>query len=130
MKVALLGPNGQLGRDILDAHRKSGEPFDLVPLARMPETVKRALTNLDFDVLVNCTGYHRTDEVEDSATLAFAVNAHAVQAMAQACASRRARLLHISTDYVFGGDAGRTSPLREDDPTAPVNIREKGYLAR
>ena len=128
MRVVLLGPNGQLGRDILCAHRKSGEPFDLVPLARdkldvaMPETVERALTNLDFDVLVNCTGYHKTDEVEDNAALAFAVNAHAVQAMARVCAAKRARLVHISTDYVFGGGIECATPLREDDPTAPVNV--------
>ena len=128
MRVVLLGPNGQLGHDILCAHRSSGEPFELVPLARdkldvaVPEVVERALANLHFDVLVNCTGYHRTDEVEDNASLAFAVNAHAVQAMARVCAAKRARIIHISTDYVFGGDAQRTRPLREDDPTAPVNV--------
>ena len=128
MRVVLLGPNGQLGHDILRAHRNSGEPFDLLALARdtldvaVPATVERVLASVAFDVLVNCTGYHKTDEVEDNATLAFAVNAHAVQAIAQACAARRARLLHVSTDYVFGGDVERDRPLREDDATAPVNV--------
>ena len=128
MRVLLLGANGQLGHDILFAHRNSGEPFDLLVLARdemdvaVPAAVERVLEGLHFDVLVNCTGYHKTDEVEDNATLAFAVNAHAVQAMAQACAAKRARFLHISTDYVFGGDVERARPLREDDPTTPVNV--------
>ena len=128
MRVLLLGSNGQLGHDILRAYENSGEPFELLPLARdrldvaVPGAVERVLASLDFDVLVNCTGYHKTDEVEDNAALAFAVNAHAVQAMARACAARRARLLHVSTDYVFGGDIERARPLREDDPTAPVNV--------
>ena len=128
MKALLLGPNGQLGRDIRQAHMEAGEPFDLVPLARdrldvsAPGTVERTLGEIEFDALVNCTGYHRTDEVEDNADLGFSVNAHAVQAMARACAAGRARFIHVSTDYVFGGDAGRAQPLREDDPVAPINV--------
>ena len=127
-RVLLLGPNGQLGHDILRAHESSGEPFDLLPLARgkldvaEPGAVERVLGGLNFDVAVNCAAYTRVDEVEDNATLAFAVNAHAVAAMAQVCASKRARLIHISTDYVFGGDVERRSALREDHPTAPVNV--------
>ena len=78
---------------------------------------------LDFDVLVNCTGYHKTDEVEENAALAVAVNAHAVQGLAEVCARRGARLIHVSTDYVFGGDSARaTHPLTEEDPVAPVNV--------
>ena len=127
-RVLLLGPNGQLGRDILRAHGKAEDPFDLLPLARgeldvaEPGAVERVLGGLDYDAAVNCAAYTRVDEVEDNATLAFAVNAHAVAAMAQVCASKRARLVHISTDYVFGGDVERASPLREDDPTAPVSV--------
>ena len=128
MKVLLLGPNGQLGHDVQRTHERAGAPFELLPLARdrldvaVPETVGRVLGGLDFEVLVNCTGYHKTDEVEDNAALAFAVNAHAVREMARACAAKRARLVHVSTDYVFGGGLGRAEPLREDDPIAPVNV--------
>ena len=127
-RVLLLGPNGQLGHDILRAHGKAGEPFDLLPLARdkldvaEPGAVERALGGLDFDAVVNCAACTRVDEAEDDAALAFAVNAHAVQAIAQACAAKRARLVHISTDYVFGGDVEWRRPLREDDPAAPVNV--------
>ena len=128
MRVVLLGPNGQLGCDVRRAHGGAGGPFQLLPLARdtldvsVPEMVEQVLRGLDFDALVNCTGYHKTDEVEGNAALAFVVNAHAVQAMARACAAKRARLVHISTDYVFGGDVTRARPLREDDPTEPVNV--------
>ena len=128
MRVVLLGPNGQLGVDVRRCHAQSGEPFELLSLGRdrldvaSPDAVERQFEDLDFDALINCTGYHRTDEVEDNAAVAVAVNAHAVQRLAQVCDRRQARLVHVSTDYVFGGDAGRTDPLTEDDPVAPVNV--------
>lgn len=128
MKVLLLGPNGQLGHDIRRLHEQEGGPFELIAVPRkqldvaVAGMVEKTLAAEDFDVLINCTSYHKTDEVEDNATSAFAVNTHAVQAMAQICATKRARLIHISTDYVFGGDVTRTRPLREDDPVAPVNV--------
>ena len=127
-KVLLLGPNGQLGHEIRRAHAASGEPFDLVPLGRdrldvaEPGAFERVLGDLDFEVLVNCAAWTRVDEAEDDAALAFAVNAHAVGAMARVCAAKRARFVHVSTDYVFGGDPARRRPLREHDPTAPVNV--------
>ncbi len=128
MRVVLLGPNGQLGCDVRRAHEEAGQPFEMLALARdklnvaEPDMVERVLDGLDFDILVNCTGYHKTDEVEGNAALAFAVNTHAVQAMARTCALKRARFIHVSTDYVFGGDRSHASPLREDDPTAPLNV--------
>ena len=127
-RVLLLGPNGQLGHDVIRAHVQAGEPFELCPLARdrldvaAPGAVERVLGGLDFDVLVNATAHNLVDRAEEEAAPAFAVNAHAVQAMARACAAKGARLFHVSTDYVFGGDAARTWPFREDDPIAPVNV--------
>lgn len=128
MRVLLLGPNGQLGHDIRQAHAAADAPFDLAGLTRAdldveaPNAVSQVLGDAGFDVLINCTSYHKTDEVEDNAGRAFAVNTHAVQAMAQACAAKRARFVHVSTDYVFGGDTARNRPLGEDDATAPVNV--------
>lgn len=127
LRVVLLGPNGQLGYDIQQVHEDTGGPFQLIPVGRdrldigLPG-MEETLRGWDFDVLLNCTGYHRTDEVEDNAALAFAVNAHAVQGLAQECERKGAWLIHISTDYVFGGDVSRETPLREDDPTAPINV--------
>ena len=127
-RVLLLGPYGQLGHDVRRAHAQSGEPFDLVPIPRetldlaAPGSIDRLLGSLRFDALVNCAAYTQVDLAEDDATGAFAVNTHAVQALARVCAVKRARLLHISSDYVFGGEAARRRPLREDEPTAPVNV--------
>ena len=128
LRALLLGPNGQLGHDIRRVHAESGDAIDLIPMARealnlaAPEAVERVLGGLEFDVLVNCAAHTAVDEAEDDAVLAFAVNAHAVRAMARACAAKRARLLHVGTDYVFGGDRVRRRPLREHDPIAPVNV--------
>lgn len=127
-KALLLGPNGQLGSEIRRVHGASPAGVDLIPLGRdkldvaAPRAVERVLGDLDFDVLVNCSGYTAVDEAEDAVALAFAINAHAVQAMARVCAVKRARLLHVGTDYVFGGDRALRRPLREDDPTGPVNV--------
>ncbi len=128
MKALLLGPNGQLGHDVRRARKDAPNAVEPIPLDRAaldvsaPEAVERTLGAMDFEALVNCTGYHRTDEAEDNAALAVAVNAHAVQAMARVCAAKGARLVHVSTDYVFGGDAARAAPLAEDDAAAPVNV--------
>ena len=125
MRVLLLGASGQLGTDLrARAEHVSGLEVATLDRARLdvaqPAQVRGALENLDFEVLVNCTSYHKTDEVELNATPAFAVNAHAVREMARACRARGARFCHVSTDYVFAGDGDR--PYREDDCTGPVNV--------
>jgi dTDP-4-dehydrorhamnose reductase len=125
--VALLGPNGQLGTDIRSANAASGNPIAITPVSRAECDVEdldqatRVLRELPFDAVVNCTSYHKTDEVERNAQKAFAVNAHFVQRLAEICAERKARLLHISTDYVFGG-SGKREPLTETDAKAPLNV--------
>ncbi|MDM8007819.1 MAG: dTDP-4-dehydrorhamnose reductase, partial [Phycisphaerae bacterium] len=59
-------------------------------------------------------------QVERNATLAFTINAHAVKAIAEACAGKNATFVHVSTDYVFDGRGSR--PYREEDKPAPVNV--------
>ncbi len=128
MRVVLLAPNGQLGHDVRSAHEKAGGPFELMTLSRdrldvaTPGAIEETLGGLNFDALINCTSYHKTDEVEDNASQAFAVNTHAVKTMARVCAESNARFIHISTDFVFGGDVGRAHPLEESAPMAPVNV--------
>ena len=117
-RVLLLGPDGQLGRDIRRAHAAAVGPVDLVPVARdaldmaAPGAVERVLGGAAFDVVVNCAAYTAVDDAEDDAGRAFAVNAHAVGAMARACAAKGARLIHLSTDYVFGGGPHAAAPAR------------------
>lgn len=123
-----MGAAGRLGTDVERAHAAAGEPFDLVRLGRRqldlarPDALADGLADATFDVLLNCAAYHDTDQAEDDAAVAFAVNGHAVQRLAQVCERKDARFIHVSTDYVFGGDAVRRTPLREGDPAAPVNV--------
>jgi dTDP-4-dehydrorhamnose reductase len=126
MRLLVLGPNGQLGSDLMAAAAAAdvaaaGAGRDAVDVTD-PAALRAFLAAAEFDALVNCTSYHKTDEVEANAGLAMAVNAHATALMAEACAARGARFVHVSTDYVFGGDAARRTPLTETDPTAPVNV--------
>lgn len=126
MKVLVLGSNGQLGSDLLRQNKLRGKPlhFQAVDRDRLdvssPEKINPTLEEYDFDVLINCTSYHKTDEVELNATQAFAINAHAIRELAKSCRKKNARFVHISTDYVFSGDKGR--PYLETDTPDPINV--------
>jgi dTDP-4-dehydrorhamnose reductase len=69
------------------------------------------------DLVINCAAYTAVDAAEDDETLAFAINATGPANLAAACTTSGARLVHISTDYVFAGDA--TEPYAEDAPMDP-----------
>jgi len=127
MRIALLGPNGQLGQDICTAAALAEQSVTIVPLDRtridlsQPDEMLARLRDIPFDVLVNTTGYHKTDEVETQAQQAFLVNAHSPRKLAEFCGERRARFVHFSTDYVFGGQEKREK-LAESDGKAPLNV--------
>ena len=127
MKILLLGARGQLGRSILRANAKLPAPFDIAAPGRQKLNLENAdeirpkLEGLNFDALVNCTGFHQVDEVELKPELAFTVNAYAVRELARACEQQGARLVHVSTDFVYGGDETVAEPLTELNPAAPVN---------
>ena len=127
MKTILLGPDGQLGTDIQAVNLSSGEPLSLIPVGRSKldlsdiNSASKFLLGLDFEYLINCSSYHKTDEVERNAQVAFTINAHLVQEIAEVCRKKAARLIHVSTDYVFGG-LPRFEPLTEGDCKAPINV--------
>jgi len=127
MKTILLGPNGQLGTDVQAANVRKGGWLSLTPVGRSSvdlcdiEAATNFLRESNFDCLINCSSYHRTDEVERNAQLAFTINAHLVQRLAQICFEKQARLVHVSTDYVFGGLL-KSLPFTEADCKAPVNV--------
>ncbi len=130
MKIAVLGSQGQLGRDLCP--RLGG---DVVPLTRAeidlgrPESIAPALESLRPDVLVNCAAYNFVDRAETEPEAAFAVNAWGVRALAAACVAIGCKLVHFSTDYVFGLDTSRAAPLTEDDPPGPVSVYGLSKLA-
>ena len=126
MRLLVLGAKGQLGSDLMAAAAEAGiaatgagrETADLADAAALRAYLEAA----DFDVLVNCAALLNTEAIEGDPAPALAVNAHAPAVMAEVARARGARLVQISTDYVFGGDAGTTTPLDEEAPAAPVNV--------
>jgi len=130
MKTVVIGAAGQLGRDLTP--RLGGE---IVPLTRAqldlarPETIGPVLKPIRPDVVVNCAAYNFVDRAETELDAAFAVNAWGVRALAQVCAELGCVLVHFSTDYVFGLDTGRTTPLAEDDAPGPVSVYGLSKLA-
>ena len=130
MKIAVLGSQGQLGRDLCP--RLGG---DVVPLTRAdldltrPDTIAPALAAHHADVLVNCAAYNFVDKAETEPDAAMAANAWGVRDLARACKAAGCKLVHFSSDYVFGLDAARTEPFAEDDPPGPVSAYGLSKLA-
>src|SRR5437588_6234170 len=130
MKFAVLGAAGQLGRDLTP--RLTGE---VVPLDRTradltrPETLRTTVTALRPYVVVNCAAYNFVDKAESEPETAFAVNAWGVRALAQACRDLGSTLVHFSSDYVFGLDAGRSTPWQTTDAPGPVSVYGLSKLA-
>ncbi len=125
MKLAVLGAAGQLGRDLCPRLAALGE---VVPLSRAdidlakPDTIAPAVAAMRPDVFVNCAAYNLVDKAEAEPDAALAVNQLGVAALAIACAAIGARLVHFSTDYVFGSDGARTMRYTEEDEADPVSV--------
>ncbi|MDF2690475.1 MAG: hypothetical protein K0S29_330 [Gammaproteobacteria bacterium] len=135
MKILLLGANGQLGADIVkyqQSHKQANQ-LSLQCFTRSnldiskPDLISRVLEQQDFDVLINCMAYTQVDKAETEIDLAFTINAYAVEQIALACQKKHAKLIHISTDFVFGGYSAN-KPLNEQAPTAPINIYGQSKL--
>lgn len=130
MRIAVLGSGGQLGRDLVPRLRG-----DVLPLTRTdldlasPDSIAPKLAELKPDVVVNTAAYNFVDKAEAEPDAAFRVNAWGVRELAKACDAVGAKLVHFSTDYVFGLDAARTTPLTEADPPGPVSAYGLSKLA-
>lgn len=129
MRIAVLGAPGQLGRDLVPRL-----PGEVVPLSRSAidltnASSHRTLVQLRPDVLVNCAAYNFVDRAETEPEAAFAVNAFGVRLLARACRDIGAKLVHVSTDYVFGLDPTRTTPWEVTDPPGPNGVYGSSKLA-
>lgn len=131
MRVLVTGVNGQLGHDVVKELNKQGianagydrQHFDLVDPAAVMDAVRAyAPTHI-----IHCAAYTAVDQAEDEPELCHAVNATGTQNMATAAKTIGAKLLYISTDYVFDG-AG-TEPYATDHPTAPQSVYGASKLA-
>jgi dTDP-4-dehydrorhamnose reductase len=135
MKILVIGANGQLGGDLVEALRQRAPADQVIPLthADLEVTdalqVRRVLERYQPQVVVNTAAYHKVDEVEHNPERAFAVNAIAPLNLARLCSSMDIALLFLSTDYVFGGEENRITPYTENDCPAPLNVYGVSKLA-
>ena len=119
MRVLITGANGMLGRDLQAA--LAGHEVTALARADLDVTDAAAVAAAvrGHDAVVNCAAYTKVDDAEAHEDLAYAVNATGTANLAAACAETGARLVTISTDYVFDGNA--TTPYAEDLPRDPIN---------
>lgn len=130
MKVLIAGANGQLGRCMV----RSAPPGAEIVAAgsaqldiRDAAAVEAFVADARPDVIYNCAAYTAVDRAESEEDAALAVNANGVAHLADAARRHGARLVHVSTDFVFDGRSG--VPYRPDAPTGPTGAYGRTKLA-
>ncbi|SOE07126.1 dTDP-4-dehydrorhamnose reductase [Streptomyces sp. Ag109_G2-15] len=132
MRWLVTGAGGMLGHDSVRELLDRGE--DVTGLDRVtlditePDAVQRAFDAHRPDVVVNCAAYTAVDDAETDEARALRVNGDGPRLLARACAAHGARLIHVSTDYVFSGET-RATPYPEDHPPAPRTAYGRTKLA-
>jgi dTDP-4-dehydrorhamnose reductase len=128
MRWLVTGAAGMLGRDVCAVLASTGAVVTAAGRAELDITDGAALRAAvpGHDIVINAAAWTDVDGAEAQEAAASAVNGTAVAALAAACAASGARLIQVSTDYVFDGAA--TRPYPEDAPTAPVNAYGRGKL--
>ncbi len=125
MNILVTGANGQLGSSLRNSAANSTDNYIFTDAATLditdPEAVEKAVAENNVDVIVNCAAYTNVDKAEDDAELAERLNAKAVEHLANTIKNAGGTLIHISTDYVFGGALGNT-PRTEDEPANPTGV--------
>ncbi|MEU6182317.1 dTDP-4-dehydrorhamnose reductase [Streptomyces coeruleorubidus] len=132
MRWLITGAGGMLGHDVVEELTRRGE--EVVGLDRAalditaPAAVDTAVRDHRPDVVVNCAAYTAVDDAESDEARALEINGDGPRLLARACAAHGARLIHVSTDYVFSGEA-RATPYPEDHPTGPRTAYGRTKLA-
>ncbi len=124
MKVLVTGATGQLGWDVMKELKRRGidcrgtgsKDLDITDR----EAVMQYIGTYRPDAVIHCAAYTAVDKAEDEPELCRKVNADGTAYIAEACKLVDARMVYISTDYVFGDDGDR--PHEVDDPPHPLNV--------
>lgn len=125
MNILITGCNGQLGNEMRNV-LSGNEQYNVIytDVAELDLTDAQALEQFfeanPIDVVVNCAAYTAVDAAEDNEALCRLINVDAVRLLATTAHSHGAKVVHVSTDYVFDGKGHR--PYREDDPTCPQSV--------
>jgi dTDP-4-dehydrorhamnose reductase len=123
--IVVTGKNGQLGWEILQLVDTLNESFDFLFTGReeldlsRPETIAPFFEKNQPDYFINCAAYTTVDKAEQENELAYKINAESVGMIAQYCAKIHAKLITISTDYVFDGNG--VTPYTTGTKTSPIN---------
>jgi dTDP-4-dehydrorhamnose reductase len=127
----VIGAAGMLGRDLTAALARTGEEVTALTRSELDITDRIAVLTTVKEhapqVVVNCAAWTAVDDAEAHEEDALQVNGNAAGYVAAACAGHGARLVHVSTDYVFSGDG--TRPYREGDRPAPRTAYGRTKLA-
>lgn len=125
MNILITGANGQLGNCMRKAAEDSKDNYIFTDVAELDitdaEAVAKAVRDNDIKVIVNCAAYTNVDKAESDRDFAELLNATAVRNLADAVKANDGTLIHISTDYVFGGSLGNT-PRTEEEPVNPTGV--------
>ena len=128
MKVLVTGVKGQLGFDVVNELEKRGHTAIGVDVDTMditnPEQVESVIKANMPEAVIHCAAYTAVDLAEDNKELCDKINGEGTENIAKVCKEINAKLMYISTDYVFNGEGER--PWEPDDKvTTPLN--EYGY---
>src|SRR6516225_2811015 len=138
MRLMVSGAGGMLGHDVMRAGRRAGHELAGLGHGELDvadgEAVERAVARVHPEAIVNCAAWTDVDGAEDHRRQADAVNAEGAGNLARAAAGAGVPLVHISTDYVFSGEApldarGSPRPYVESDPTGPRSVYGQSKLA-
>ncbi|MCQ2200490.1 MAG: dTDP-4-dehydrorhamnose reductase [Bacteroidales bacterium] len=133
MNILVTGANGQLGNEMRIIAKSSSDSYvftDVVEVEGNPTTilditdlnaVKAIVKDKKIDVIVNCAAYTNVDKAESDEAFCRILNAQAPKNLAEAIKEVDGLLIHVSTDYVFGGDPYNT-PCREDQKGTPTGV--------
>lgn len=130
MKVLVTGANGQLGYDVvkelqkqnIECYGASRQDFDIVDF----EATENFIKNYMPDAVIHCAAYTAVDKAEDEQELCYLVNASATENIAEICKKINAKMLYISTDYVFDGT--KDGFYEVYDKPNPINVYGKTKL--
>jgi len=126
MKVLVFGATGQVALELQKYEGVCALNRAFADLSD-PAACARIIAATDADVVINAAAYTAVDAAEADEVLAMTINAEAPAQMAKSAAERGIPFLHVSTDYVFGGDG--TEALEVDTPTGPINAYGRSKLA-
>lgn len=125
MNILVTGANGQLGNEMRIVAKNSADNYIFTDVAELDITnaaaVEKIVKDNDVNVIVNCAAYTNVDKAEDDREFAEILNAKAAENLAVAIKKNNGLLVHVSTDYVFGGTKNNT-PCKEDEPANPTGV--------